>query len=208
MDFLSHLFLPLTAVYVIRRELFESPWMLGLAGFGLLSDFDKFLGMPGLLHSLVTLGPLCIVLLGVEYRVRDEFHISPVIVAFICSHLVLDFLDGGPVPLLFPLIDTGIGLQYPVQTVFGYGPLGITFEGPVVALRTVAPRPGNNTYGFLSGGGVASMLLFGLVYVSDRWNWMGGASSRTPTTGAGSTDQTTASTDDDLGRSESTQFDR
>jgi hypothetical protein len=169
MDFLSHLFLPLTAAYVIRPEVFDSPWALGLAGFGLLADLDKFLGTPGLLHSLVTVGPICGAVLLVEYWWRDRLVWSPVIVALIGSHLVLDLLDGGPVPLLFPLIKTGIGLEYPVQTVFGQGPVGLQFEGHLVGLRTTAPRPGYNSYGFIQGTGVASLLLFVLIYVTDHW---------------------------------------
>jgi hypothetical protein len=168
MDVLSHLFLPLTAVYVLRRGLFDSPWMFGLAGFGLLSDFDKFLGVPGLLHSLVTLLPVCVAILGAEYWLRGELEVAPVVVALVASHLLLDLLDGGPVPLLFPLVETGIGLEYPVRTVFGEGLLGVRLDGPLVSLRTAAPRPDNRTYGFIRGGGVASALLFGLLYVSDR----------------------------------------
>lgn len=170
MDVLSHLFLPLVAAYVVRPEVFESPWALGLAGFGLLSDFDKFLGTPGLLHSLVTIGPICAAVLLLEYRWRGELTWSPVVAALIASHLVLDVVDGGPVPLLFPVLKTGIGLEYPVRTVFGQGLFGLQFEGPLVALRTTAPRPGYNTYGFVKGAGVASMLLFGLIYVTDRWD--------------------------------------
>jgi hypothetical protein len=169
MDFLSHLFLPLTAAYIVRRELFVSPWLLGLAGFGLLADFDKFLQMPGLLHSLVTLAPLCVVILATERWLRGEFELSPAIVALIGSHLLLDLLDGGPVPLLFPLVDTGIGIQYPVQTVFGDSLLGLRFEGPLVDLRASTPQPTNNTYGFIRGEGVASMMLFGIVYLNDWW---------------------------------------
>jgi len=45
-DFLSHLFVPLTAAYVLRRDLFASAWAVALAGFGLLADVDKFLGTP------------------------------------------------------------------------------------------------------------------------------------------------------------------
>lgn len=169
MDFLSHLFLPLIAAYVLRRELFDSPWFLGLAVFGLLADFDKFLGMPGLLHSLLTLGPLCAGIVGLEHTLRDELTVSPVVVGLIGSHLVLDFVDGGPVPLLFPLIETGIGLQYPANTIFGEGLLGVRFDRPLASLRTTAPRPGNRTYGFIKGAGVASMLLFGLIYLTDQW---------------------------------------
>lgn len=158
MDALTHLCLPITLAYVLRREFFASPWRLGLAPFALLSDFDKFLGHPGLLHSLVTLVPLCLALLAAEYAVRRRLVVTPLVVALVGSHLLLDFVGGGPVPLLFPLVETGLGLQYPVRTVFGEGLLGVRFEGPLVTLRTVAPRSGFNTYGFITGAGVTSAL--------------------------------------------------
>jgi hypothetical protein len=164
MDFLTHLCLPFTAAYVLRREQLSSVRTLPLAGFGLFSDFDKFLGMPGLLHSLVTIVPIAVAILGLERVVTGELKWSPIVVALVGSHLVLDFVDGGPVPLLFPLVKSGVGLQYPIQTVFGAGPIGLTFEGSLVALRTTAPRPGHNTYGFIKGAGVASALLFATVY--------------------------------------------
>jgi hypothetical protein len=167
-DFLTHLCLPFTAAFVLRRDLLDDVRALPLAGFGLLSDFDKFLGLPGLLHSLVTLVPLALVVLGAERALAGELRWSPVVVALIGSHLVLDFVDGGPVPLLFPLVKTGVGLQYPIQTVFGAGPVGLAFEGSPVALRTTAPRPGHNTYGFIKGAGVASALLFLTVYAGTR----------------------------------------
>lgn len=165
MDFLTHLTLPLTVTYVLRRDLFPSAPYLLLGGFGLLSDFDKFLGMPGLLHSALPLAGISLVLLGVERQFRGRLVYAPLVVALIWSHLVLDVVDGGPVPLLFPLVDHGIGLQYPAQTVFGEGLLGVRFEGPLVTLRTVTPRPGYNTYGFIQGAGVASALAFLTVYV-------------------------------------------
>lgn len=87
MDSLSHLFLPLVAVYVVHPKVFERPWTLLLAGFGLLSDLDKFLGVPGLLHSLVTIGPICAAALLVEHWWRDELVWSPVVVALVASHL-------------------------------------------------------------------------------------------------------------------------
>lgn len=184
MDLLSHLFLPLIPIYLVRRELIATPWLLGIAGFGLLSDFDKFLGMPGVLHSLLTLVPISLALLGVESWLRDELRLSPVIVAFLASHLLLDLLDGGPVPLLFPLVETGIGLQYPARTVFD-GSFGVRIDGPLVTLRTAAPRPDNDTYGFITGGGVASMLLFGIVYLTDRWRWWRRSSGATRTASVG-----------------------
>lgn len=169
MDFLSHLFLPLTAVYVLRVDLFRQygPWALAMAGFGVLPDADKFLGVPGLFHSVVTLSGGCIVLLIAEHRFRS-LYLSPVVTGLILSHLILDFVDGGPVLILFPLLDTGLGLQYPAQVVFGTGPIGVWIDGPVMTLRTAAPDPGFNSYGFIRGSGVASALLFAFIYVVDQ----------------------------------------
>lgn len=168
MDFLTHLTLPLLVAYVLRQDLFPSPPYLLLGGLGLLSDFDKFLGMPGLLHSALPLVAISLVVLGVERQVRGQLVYAPVVVGLIWSHLLLDLVDGGPVPLLYPLLEQGIGLQYPVQTVFGEGLLGLRFEGPLVTLRTTAPRPGHNTYGFVQGAGVASALAFCAVYAGLR----------------------------------------
>lgn len=168
-DFLTHVFLPLTGAYVLRRHRFRSPLYLGLGAFGLLPDFDKFLGYPGLLHSLITLVPLCLIVVAGERWLSGRSAYGPVIAALVCSHLVLDFVDGGPVPLLYPLVETGVGLEYPVRTVFGQRPLGVTFEGSLVQLRTAAPRGGYNTYGFIDGFGVASALLFLTVYAGMKW---------------------------------------
>lgn len=172
MDFLTHVFLPLTVAYALRTAFFDTaPERLALAGFGLLSDFDKFLGQPGLLHSLVTLVPLTLAALGTERAVRGELVVTPLLVAFVWSHLLLDFVDGGPVPLLYPFVETGIGLQYPVRTVFGEGPLGLAFKGPLVTLRQATPRPGHNTYGFITGAGVASLLAFLTLVIGSRRGW-------------------------------------
>lgn len=163
-DLLTHVFLPLTAVYVLWPNRFPSPAYLLLGGFGLLADFDKMLGQPGLLHSVVTLVPLAGAILVAEWWYRRELVLSPIIVALVFSHLLLDFLAGGPVPLLFPLVETGVGLQYPARTVFGPAFPWIGIEGPLVTLRTTVPRSGFNTYGFITGFGVSSLLLFGIIY--------------------------------------------
>jgi hypothetical protein len=168
MDALTHVFVPLTAVYVLWPGAFDRPWRFALAGLGLFPDFDKFLGVPGLLHSAVTLVPLTLLVVAVESRLRGELLASLLAAAFVWSHVPLDVVDGGPVPLLFPFVRTGVGLQYPVRTVFGEGPLGVWLRGPLVTLRTTAPRPGYNTYGFLKGYGVASALLFGTVALGKR----------------------------------------
>lgn len=164
MDFLTHLFLPLTAAYVLRQEWFATPFHLTIAPFGLLSDFDKFLGAPGFLHSLLALIPLSVGAVVAERLATGRLSVTPLLLALVWSHLLLDLLDGGPVPLLYPLVETGIGLEYPARTVFGTGLLGVAVDGPLVAVRTAAPSPGFNTYGFIRGFGVASMLLFFVVY--------------------------------------------
>jgi len=175
-DVLTHLFLPLTVAYVLRPVLFDHPATLGLAGFGVFSDFDKFLGQPGLLHSLVTVVPVCLVVLGVERWYRGEWRYAPVIAAFLGSHLLLDIIDGGPVPLLYPFVERGFGLQYPARTVFGAGPLGLWIEGPLMTTRTASPRPGFNTYGFLTGDGIAWLVVFLVIFVAFRRRQRGSTS--------------------------------
>jgi len=110
-DLLTHLFLPLTVAIVLQPELFDHPAALGLAGFGLLSDFDKFLGQPGLLHSLVTIVPICGLIRLCDWTYCGKWTYAPVVTAIIGSRLVLDLIDGGPVPVLYPFIDRGLGLH-------------------------------------------------------------------------------------------------
>jgi hypothetical protein len=112
--------------------------------------------------------PIAILLLAGERMIRGEMTYATIAVGLAFSHLLLDFVDGGPVPLFFPFVAEGVGLQYPVRTVFGQGLLGLAFEGPLVRLRVLAPRPGYNTYGFIKGAGVASAIAFLTVYVGTR----------------------------------------
>ncbi|NHN46560.1 metal-dependent hydrolase [Halostella sp. JP-L12] len=167
MDALTHVFLPLTIAYAVCDDVFERPQYLALGGFGLLADSDKLLGQPGLLHSLTVLVPISLGLLLIERKWRGEMILSGLTVAFIMSHLVLDFIDGGPVPLFYPFSRAGIGLTYPVQVSFGEGILGVAFQGPFVALTGAEPRPGFNSYGFLNSFGIASLLAFLTVYFGD-----------------------------------------
>ena len=183
MDLLTHLFLPLTVAYVLRRELFDHPATLGLAGFSVLSDFDKFLGHQGLLHSLVTIVPVCLVVLAVERWYRGEWRYAPVVAAFVSSHLLLDLIDGGPVPFLYPFVEQGVGFRYPAQTVFGSGPVGMTVRGPLVDTKMAAPRPGYNTFGFLTGDGVAWLLVFVVLYLALRRRDRAGGRVRTAADG-------------------------
>jgi membrane-bound metal-dependent hydrolase YbcI (DUF457 family) len=168
MDVLTHVFLPLTVAFVLFPALFDHPATLSLAGFGLLSDFDKFLGQPGLLHSLVTLIPVCLVVLGIG-RILGRQTYARLVAAIIGSHLVLDIIDGGPVPLLYPLVERGVGLQFPAQTMFGRGPIGMDIEGPVVAANVAVPQPGFNEYTFIDAPGVAWLVAFVVIYLGLRF---------------------------------------
>lgn len=168
MDALTHVFLPLTAAYVLKPEAFASPARLTVAGFGLFPDADKFLGQPGLLHSLVTLGPLVAGLFVVERWLTGGSTVSLLAAAFLGSHLALDVLDGGPVPLLFPFIERGVGLGFPDSAAFGEGPLGVTIHGPLVTGQIPTPQPGFYSYGFLTGFGIAGALRFTTVFFGLR----------------------------------------
>lgn len=166
MDVLTHIFLPLTLVFVIKRDLFRiHPAVYLLPLFGVLPDFDKYLGKPGLLHSLLTLIPIVLAIFLIERIVDDSNRFAPVIGFFVFSHLLLDFLEGSPVSLLYPFEKVGIGLRYPVEIVFGEGSLGATLRGSLEIIKKV-PEAGFNSYGgFVSGFGVASLLLFSVIFL-------------------------------------------
>lgn len=177
MDPLTHVFLPLLIAYVIRPDLFSQPRYIALAGFGLLADFDKLIGVPGLLHSLVTLVPICLLLIGIERTVRGEIHYSAIAVLFILSHLPLDIIEGVTVPLLYPLVTTGVGFVYPMEIVFGTGPFGFTVQGWPIALEFGGLRTGHaassavdtNTFGLLNEFGIASMLAWVAAFVGREY---------------------------------------
>lgn len=181
MDALTHVFLPLAVGYAVRPAWFESPARFGVAAFGLLPDLDKFVGAAGLFHSLVAVVPLSAAMLAVDRRVADRAtvggvgraNVGGVAVALVWSHLLLDVFDGGPVPLLFPVVEQGVGLRYPARVAFGVDPLGVAVRGPLVALRTTAPAPGFNAYGFVTGFGVASLLAFVAIYLGVEYGGRG-----------------------------------
>lgn len=170
MDAFTHIFLPLILIYVVKRKYFNSnPLVFSLALFAVLPDFDKFLGMPGMLHSLLTLIPIVTAVFLLEEKLHGTKKYSVIIAFFIFSHLFLDFLGDGIVPLLHPIVKTGIGLRYPIQIVFGEGTLGATIEGSIKLVKH-APDPGFNSYeGLITGYGIAAALLFVTLYINDRF---------------------------------------
>lgn len=160
MDLLTHIFLPLTAAYVLRREAFGSHYYLLLGLFAVIPDFDKFVGMP-YLHSLIGVGAIAVVLLSVERVVRGSNFYSGIAGLFLLSHLFLDVLEGNAVPLFYPLVNAGVGLTFPLKVTF-HSP---TFSFVNVPARLICDVPHmGGTYPLFSGYGVASVLLFAVVY--------------------------------------------
>lgn len=166
MDVLTHIFLPLTLIFVVKRGFFKShPAVYLLPLSAVLPDLDKYLGTPGLFHSLIILIPLAMAILLLERGINNSNRFSSVVAFFLFSHLLLDFLEGNPVSLLYPFEKIGVGLSYPIKIVFGEGALGATLRGSVEMVKKV-PEPGFNTYeGLISGFGVASLLLFVAIFL-------------------------------------------
>lgn len=168
MDPLTHVFLPLAVCYAVRPDLFERPSHWALALLGLLPDLDKLFGLQGLLHSLPTLVPLTLAILAVGRYRRSRWVHAVLAAAFLWSHVLLDLLQGNPIPWLYPFVTTGYGIDFPMQIAFGEGLLGVRLVGPPVSVHTGLPREGYGTFGLLDGYGVASTLAFLAIYVARR----------------------------------------
>lgn len=173
MDPLAHVFLPLLVAYVLVPEWFPSPAYVAIGTFGLLPDVDKLLGVPGMLHSLVTVVPLCLALVALDRWLPFDARYGALAAAFVLSHLFLDFLDGSGFYVLYPVVEGGLGLSFPMVVTFGEGLLGFQFEGaPVVVERLESPTGfaesstvDSNTFGFFDAYGFATALAFLAVVV-------------------------------------------
>jgi len=162
-------------IYSVRRDL--KLHYLVLTPFTLLPDLDKFLGMVGLLHSLVTILLICVFLFVLEFVVktklfdiksedRFQYEISLIASFYILSHLFLDVLDGGPVTFLYPFVDVGIGLIFPMTLEIN-SPFDFRIYN--VTPQLVCKVPGSSgCYDVLSGFGVASAILFFAIVSFDR----------------------------------------
>lgn len=168
MDPLAHVFLPLLVCYAVRPDLFERPVHFAVAGFALVPDLDKLLGMQALLHSLPSLSLVTLAVLAVGRYRREWWVYALLAVGFLWSHILLDLLGGNAVPWLWPFVRQGYGVSFPMRIAFGEGLLGFRLEGMPVALRTGVPRTGHQTFGLVNGFGVASLLAFLAVYVGRR----------------------------------------
>jgi hypothetical protein len=156
---LSHIFLPLILIYSVKRKL--KIHYLILVPFTVLPDLDKFLGVVGLLHSLVTIIPICLLLVALERFVRASYEYSLIASFYVFSHLFLDVLDGEPVTFLYPFVKEGVGLIFPATLEFGYSMFEFRINNVTPQLIWEIPDPSyGNSYEILSGFGVASTILF------------------------------------------------
>jgi hypothetical protein len=165
MDVLTHLFLPITVAYAVRPDLFPSPWYFALAVFAVLSDFDKLLGIPGLLHSVFAVGAIGLGVGLFERRFSGTTTYATVATVFLASHLLLDLLDGGPVTFLYPLIETGVGLEYPTQIVFGDAVQDVAVRNPLPRVHVNTANTSREAYSLVNGYGILSALVFVTVYL-------------------------------------------
>lgn len=163
MDLLTHVCLPLAVTVAIAPSVVRSPSMLAMGAFTVFPDVDKLVGTPGLFQSLLVLVPLSLGLFGLEQWLRGTRLLATLATAFLASHLLLDVLDGGPVTLLYPVVESGIGLRYPAVLTFGDGPLPISVHGPLVELVIDPVRTDGREYTFVTGFGLASVLLLASV---------------------------------------------
>lgn len=171
MDLLTHLFLPVGIAYALRPDLFPSPRYLVIGVAGVVPDADKLVGLQGVLHSAVTLGVISLVLVLLEERVRGKRTYALLTAALLFSHLLLDILDGGPAPLLYPFLEAGVGLQYPAELVIGESVTSSGIRNPLPDVNVHSPSRSRTTYPILSGYGVLSMLVFVILYVG-RGGWV------------------------------------
>ena len=169
MDLLTHLFLPITVVYVLRPDLFPSPWYLIFSVFAVIPDIDKPLHLQGAFHSAITLGIIAGALIILERWQRDDLTYALLITALLFSHLLLDILDGGPVTLLYPLSDMGIGFHYPTKLIVGgtIGTTGIQDPFPTVSVNSI--NRSRTTYSVITGYGVLSAVTFLTIYLTEEY---------------------------------------
>jgi len=164
MDLLTHIFLPLIAIYSLKKEEFSRIY-LATALFAILPDFDVFSGIHrGILHSLVFLIPLSLLILLSERMLKSEVRYAYTAVFFLFSHIFLDFFAGG-VPFLYPVVKIGVGVEFPLKIGFGSS---LVIEGFMPRLVFMTPTPVHGKlFEVFSGFGVATAIIFALVYLID-----------------------------------------
>lgn len=172
MDALVHIFLPLTLLYVIWREFYEEhPYAIFLSLFGIFPDLDKFfLNAPRFLHSILTLIPIVLVAFLILRKLTSHYKkYTSIIAVFLFAHLLLDVVGHSHAPIFYPLMDSLIGFEYPMVISFGEGLLGVSIEGVPVRIVTEDPVSGVPFDASpLTGFGVASFLLFILIFIQSK----------------------------------------
>jgi len=160
MDLLTHLFLPLALIYGAGMNGIRNRSLLLLSFFAVLPDGDVFLGVHrGLFHSLFFVLPL----ISLSYFLAKKYF--KYIALFLSSHLALDFISGG-VPFLYPLVNLGIGVEFPLVLTFGSAPAVVEWL-PRLVYYTPMDVHGLALKAF-SSFGVASFALFLIVYYNRR----------------------------------------
>jgi hypothetical protein len=135
---------------------------VALIPFTLFPDLDKFIGIP-LLHSLIVEFGIFLVFCGIECFIRKCLNMdvkckySMIAMIYILSHLIFDIFDGGPVYLLYPFVDVGVGLEFPMKLVVGNG---IEFKDAIPKVVYVTSYRAGVYGGVVSGFGFIAMLTF------------------------------------------------
>ena len=155
MDILTHIFIPLIFLYAIRK--LEREYVL-LIPFTLFPDLDKFIGFP-LLHSFVVEFGIFLIFCGIECVIRKDVkcRYSTIAMIYILSHLIFDIFDGGPVYLLYPFVDVGVGLEFPMKLVVDNG---IELKDAIPKVVYVTSHRAGVYGGVVSGFGFIAMLTF------------------------------------------------
>ncbi|MEM2363686.1 MAG: metal-dependent hydrolase [Candidatus Nezhaarchaeales archaeon] len=160
MDVLTHVFLPLTIIYALKKEF--KAWYFPLALSTIIPDLDVLTGIHrGLLHSLLFLLPLICIAFTLEYAFRRRLELSTLFSIFILSHLALDALAGGA-PFLYPLVNLSVGVEFPFIIRFGQS-ISIVDVMPKIVYGV--PHEVCGEMNVFSGFGVASAIAFTITWL-------------------------------------------
>ena len=156
MDVLSHTFLPLIFLLGIGRL---SKRHIMISPASLLPDLDK-LFLTGLLHSLLVISPVLLAIAAAERKLKGNLETSLILSFFVLSHVFLDILDGGPVPVAYPAVSLGFGISYNAKIFVSN--LTVSDIFPSVEIREISP---SESYELFSGFGLASAIIFFMILI-------------------------------------------
>ncbi len=156
MDLLSHLFLPL--IFLVAIEKLKARY-IPFSFFSIFPDFDKLI-LTGIFHSILFTAPILSIFFYTEKKLFKSYEFASISAFFYLSHLAFDFLDGGPLALLYPISNFGIGISFSAKIFVS----NITIADIVPEIVYEELRP-SESYELFSGFGIASMLLFFLILI-------------------------------------------